>query len=437
MGALQYVDVPGYRALLLRRTFTQLAKGDTLIPRAHEWLAKTDAVWSAQEKRWTFPSGATIEFGHVEHESTKFDYDGAAFQYVGFDELTSFSEAQYEYIAFSRMRRRTDLAAAGVPTRARATGTPGGIGHGWVKRRFVDGRKDGAVFIPAKVYDNPGLDVPDYVEGLSHLPEGLRKQLLDGDWGAFEGMAFSKFGSHNLIDSFPLGDAHSRIEAMDYGLNGVAWALVPTDYDGNLIFYDTIGGKDLLPDEVAEMVIARRKGGWGFGNTVWADPSIFHRTGGRSRFGQPQMLDQEFFDSGVPIARANNDPRAGLVRLRTLIEPDPERRFPAWHPLAGEYGSPRLFVVAGRCLELVDQLQMAPLQPIDKADAGEKIDADWEGPHGHFCAMARYAVMSRPGASPLPSEQEPDDQRAALLWRVRREADRSVQATFDRNRYLI
>jgi hypothetical protein len=135
--------------------------------------------------------------------------------------------------------------------------------------------------------------------------------------------------------------------------------------------------------------------------------------------------------AGLPLVRANNDPRAGLIRLRTLIEPDETRRFPLWHPRAGECGSPQLFVVGRRCTELVEQLRSAPLQPIDKADAGEKVDPIWEGRYGHFCAMARYAVMSRPSASEEPEAPFETAEEAARWLRadlLRRDDERFESA---------
>jgi hypothetical protein len=197
-------------------------------------------------------------------------------------------------------------------------------------------------------------------------------------------------------------------------LNGVAWALVATDFDGNLVFVDSIYRADLLPDEVAELVIAKRKGGWGLANAVLADPSIWHRTGGRDKWGNPATVATEFSDAGVAMTPAENDPRAGLLRLRTLMEPDPEHRFPDWHPRAGEFGSPRVFIVERACPELVEQLRAAPLQPIDKPDGGEKIDPEWEGRHGHACAMSRYACLSRPGASKPAEVWDEDPRRRAM-----------------------
>jgi hypothetical protein len=405
MGALQYVDVRGYAALLLRRTYAELQKSDGLIPRADEWLSGTDARRHDGGRLWTFPSGARLEFGHVKDEVDKHNYQSAAYQFIGFDEATSFTESQYDYIGFSRSRRRMFGRVAKVPIRVRAASNPGNVGHLWVKKRLVDPatRKSAAVFIPAKVQDNPGLDVEQYRETMSHLAPALQAQLLEGDWDAFESQALPSFGAPHLVDRFPLASSHERFEAADYGLNGTAWFLVATDYEGNLVFVDSVYEADLLPDQVAALVVGKRKAeGWGFGHRAYMDPSVWHRIGTRNKWGAAAMLADEFADAGVPLVPANNDPRAGYVRLRTLVEPDPERRFPEWHPRRGEYGSPRLFVVERACSQLVEQLRSAPLQPLDKPDAGEKIDPAWESRYAHGCAAARYAVMTRPAPSERP-----------------------------------
>jgi hypothetical protein len=310
---------------------------------------------------------------------------------------------------------------AKVPIRVRGASNPGNVGHLWVKQRFVDDetRKPGAVFIPARVQDNPGLDVEQYRQTMSHLDEALQAQLLDGNWSAFANMALPRFGDIHLVDDFPLQEMRERLEAMDYGFNGTAWSLVATDFDGNVVFVDLLYESNKLPDEIAGLVVGRRKASWGFGHGVWADPSIWHRTGTRNKLGRPAVLADEFAENGVPVTPANNDPRAGLVRLRILIEPDPTRRFPLWHPRSGEFGSPSLFVVASRCRPLVEQLRSAPLQPIEKADGGEKVDPDWEGRFGHAVAMARYAVMSRPSPSTPPRRNPPDiyaDPEAYAGW---------------------
>jgi len=200
MAALQYVDIPGYAALLLRRTYADLALPEALMDRANEWLSGTDARWDGKNKTWRFPSGATLSFGYLEHEKDKYRYQGAAFQFIGFDELTQFSESQYRYL-FSRLRR---LQGTNVPVRMRAASNPGGTGHEWVKQRFlVEGRARGRVFVPAKLADNPYLDRAEYMASLSELDPITRAQLLNGDWTARQSGGKFRREWFEIVDTAP------------------------------------------------------------------------------------------------------------------------------------------------------------------------------------------------------------------------------------------
>ena len=136
MGALQFVNVPGYAALIVRRDTQRLQLAGGLIPRSHQWLAGTAAHWQGTQRRWTFPAGAgtaSISFGYLRDSCDKFRYGSSEYQYIAFDELTEFPEEDYLFL-FSRLRRtyRVD-----VPLRVRSASNPGGIGHAWVKRRFI------------------------------------------------------------------------------------------------------------------------------------------------------------------------------------------------------------------------------------------------------------------------------------------------------------
>jgi predicted phage terminase large subunit-like protein len=186
MGALQLVEHRGYHALLLRRTFRQLNQSNSIMNRAKQWLANTDALWRESDKRFTFPSGATITFGYLDSEEDVYQYDSSEFQYIGFDELTSFSEAQYTYL-FSRLRTTRDNR---LPLRMRAASNPGNRGHDWVKARFMIGQPLEALlrefpdrfFLPARIADNPHIRSEEYLASLANLDAVRRRQLLDGDW---------------------------------------------------------------------------------------------------------------------------------------------------------------------------------------------------------------------------------------------------------------
>lgn len=207
MGALQFVEHPKYNALILRRTFKDLSQPGALIDIAMEWLKPTDAVWNAQDKKWKFPSGAVLQFGHMESENDKMNYQGAQYQFVGFDELTHFSESMYTYL-FSRMRKQN---TNDIPSRMRSAGNPGGPGHEWVKRRFIDPpdedmtesekkRKANRIFIPSGLKDNPHLDQEDYMESMEELDAVTRAQLMNGDWDiAADGNMFKREWFDNRI----------------------------------------------------------------------------------------------------------------------------------------------------------------------------------------------------------------------------------------------
>jgi len=195
MAALQYVDVPYYAALLLRKTYADLALPGAIMDRSKQWLAPSDARWNDVEKTWRFKSGATLTFGYLQTANDKYRYQSAEFQMIGFDELTQFDESDYTFL-FSRLRKPAAGPLSSVPLRMRAASNPGGRGHGWVKRRLIDRKPNpddpedtaekcaARVFVPAKLADNPSVDQGAYRESLLGLDAQTRKQLLDGDWNA-------------------------------------------------------------------------------------------------------------------------------------------------------------------------------------------------------------------------------------------------------------
>ena len=203
MAALQYVQTPGYHAVILRRTFPMLTQPDGPVMLAHEWLGGTDANWHEGKHRWTFPSGSTLNFGHCQYDRDKYNYQGGGYRFVGFDELTQFTEAMYKYIGFSRRRR--PITQQHIPTRLRSTSNPGGIGHAWVKARLIDPetRANRAAFVPAFLQDNLGIDREEYIESLNELDPYEREQLLHGDWDAAPPGCMFERGWFKIVDAAP------------------------------------------------------------------------------------------------------------------------------------------------------------------------------------------------------------------------------------------
>jgi phage terminase large subunit-like protein len=224
MAAMRFIEEPGYAALILRKDFARLELAGGLIPRSHQWFGHSEqATWVASRRQWIFrikedPSRvpATIMFGYLSRPLDKFRYASSEFQYIAFDELTDFTEEDYLFM-FSRLRRNTHV---NIPLRMRSASNPGGPGHAWVKERFVEGsdavqsfefkvqsskaegtagqasrgtqsgeyweddkfHKEGRIYLPSRIWDNPHLDEEEYRESLLHLPPVERERLMNGDW---------------------------------------------------------------------------------------------------------------------------------------------------------------------------------------------------------------------------------------------------------------
>lgn len=210
MGALQYVDVPRYNAILFRRSYADLSLPGALLDRARDWLEPTDAKWNDREHTWTFPNpeydatiykdGASLTFAYLQTEKQRHRYASADFQFIGFDELTTFTEVMFRFL-FSRLRREEGHQ---VPLRMRSASNPGNIGHMWVHRRYIDPGTPGAVFIPSLVQDNPSLDIEQYLKSLDQLDPITRARLLKGDWNVRDEGMFKRSWFHH-VDAAPLG----------------------------------------------------------------------------------------------------------------------------------------------------------------------------------------------------------------------------------------
>lgn len=200
MAALQYVHCPDYAALIIRKTYADLARPGALMDMAHRWLAGSAAKWNSIKKEWTFPSGAKIVFGYLASPGDEYQYQGSQIQTLIVDELTQIDHKQYLYLT-TRIRRD---ATSNVPLRIRCASNPGGIGMAWVHARFLLAHNERRGFISARIEDNPHLDAESYRQTFLELDDITRRQLLYGEWISDAANQVYKFDQiRNTVQALP------------------------------------------------------------------------------------------------------------------------------------------------------------------------------------------------------------------------------------------
>lgn len=345
IDALGQADKARYRALIIRRSYPELSE---LIDRSRELYpaAFPGAKYNSTDKRWTFPSGATIAFGYVAQDGDVYRYQGQEYTYVAWDELTHFSEFAYKYL-MSRCRTSDPELRCYI----RATANPGGPGHGWVKARFIDPAPpmmpidDEAtgtrrVFIPALLVDNPHLARTDYGQRLNALPDADRKALLQGDWDAYTGSVFTLERGVHAWDwrQFEAITGHkrppaewTRFRSLDWGYAkpfAVYWYAV--DFEGRAYVYREWYGcqKDsrgaVIPDtgvrmepELVAAKIAAIEAEAGECVLGVADPACWAK--GKGDYGGGPSIVEAMAKHGVHWDAGKNDRLQGKLALHEWL----------------------------------------------------------------------------------------------------------------------
>lgn len=422
--ALRQVHIPHYRALILRKTYPELSE---LIDKSQKYYpaAFPGCKYNDTKHAWTFPSGARITFGAMQRDQDKHKYQGRAFDFIGFDELTHFTYSQYSYLV-----SRNRPSGKGTRVYMRATANPGGVGHGWVKERFItaappmttirenidirypDGhtetRQKTRIFVPAQVFDNVALmqNDPEYITRLASMPEAEKKALLYGDWDSFSGQVFTEWRNDpthyedqvwtHVISPFAIPKSWKIYRGFDFGYArpfSVGWYAV--DHDSRLYRIRELYGCTGTPNEGVKWEparIAREIGAIEHddpnikGRVVHgiADPSIYDESRGES---VAAMMERE----GIFFDKADNARIAGKMQLHNRFAFD-------------ENGFPMLYVF-DTCKHFI---RTVPALVYDETNV-EDIDTDTED---HIYDECRYVCMEYPINPPeraieLPKPYDP------------------------------
>jgi hypothetical protein len=375
---LRFAHKPAHRALILRRSMPELRE---LIDKSRELYPKAfpGCKYREVEKLWNFPSGAKIEFGFLERDADVYRYQGQAYSWIGFDEITHLpTEFSWNYLA-SRLRT-TD---PDITPYMRCTANPGGVGAHWVKKRYISPAPpndsflgaDGITrkFIPARLQDNPYLAYDGrYEQMLKSLPPAQRKQLLEGDWDVAEGAAFTEFERPlHVIAPFEIPIHWERIKGIDYGYASEScciWGAVDPS-DGTLIIYRELYRKGLLGTELAQLLTEMEISDPMSVRGV-LDTACWSRTGTTG-----PTVGETLVRAGHKLRPADKNRIAGKIQIHEYLK-------------LQNSGRPRIQIF-NTCPNLIRELQSIPL------DKNNPEDVDTHASDHAYDAL-RYLVMARP-----------------------------------------
>jgi len=369
---LMCLNYSGLSVLLLRRTYPELRENHI-----RPLLAELSGIarYTDTRKCFEFPNGSRINLGYCDNEDDVNRYQGQEYDIIGFDEATHFSEYQFQTIK-ACLRGANDH-----PKRIYLTCNPGGVGHGWVKRLFIErnyrnGEKaSDYAFIPASVYDNDILlqKDPEYLERLESLPSELKRAWLYGDWNVFAGQFFPEFSENiHVVTPFEVPRHWKRYCAIDYGLDMLAAMFIAMSPEGEAFVYDEVHIPGLIVSEASKKILEKADGVGVFiaPSDLWSR----QKDSGKS-------IAELFSDNGVYLTKISTERIEGWLCLKEWLCPVSYKD--------GTRGA-KMRIFSG-CVNIIRCL---PLLLCDKNRPG---DVSTE-PHSitHAPDALRYFAVSRP-----------------------------------------
>lgn len=391
---------PGIQVLFMRRTYPELKENHLLPARK---ILNGIAKYSSMDKAFEFPNGSRLKFGYCRNDSDLLQYQGQAYDVIFLEECTQFPENVYTTMTESN--RTSPLIQVPFKPRMYFTCNPGGVGHAWFKRLFIDREyrnqehPDDYTMIQATVYDNEYLmkHSPDYVRALENLPEDRKRAMLYGDWNVFEGQYFPEFrtGVHTCAP-FTIPDHWIRYRFFDYGFDMFAAYWAAMDETGTAYVYrEVYEGKDKVD----------QYGNPGEGLTIAQAAERLTKLTPRNEeifctFAPPDMWNRQrdtgrsaaeiFAAYGVPLYKVSNDRVQGWWELKD------------WLKVRTETEKPRI-VIFETCANLIRTL------PLCQHDEKNPDDVA-KDPHEvtHAPDALRYFVSGQPLAAQTPNEWDED-----------------------------
>ena len=396
--ALKY---PGSKQLILRRTFPELEK--SLIRTHLTFYPRSIYNYNSSNHCGKFINGSIIDFSYCDNEKDVYKYQSAEYDVIRFDELTHFTEEMYVYL-LSRIR-----GANSFPKMAKSSTNPGGVGHTWVKERFIDiGEpnkehkigKTTRIFIPSKVQDNRFLLEADaeYLNRLENLSEKDKKILLYGDWDIFEGQYFNEFNRDiHVVEPFEIPSHWKRYAAFDYGLDMFACLWFARDTEGKAYVYREVHEPNKIISEAARLF--KEYNGNDNIEFIYAPRDLWNR---RQETGK--SVADIFYENGVDITKTSVDRVDGWMAtkewLKVINTRDEE---------TGEEKQDSNLKIFRNCYNLIKNLPQVQIDEKNPNDVATE-------PHylTHICDALRYFCVNftNPAEEPKTKEETWKEERS-------------------------
>ena len=394
-GSLRY---PGIKILIIRRTYSDM--DNTLIAPMLKLIPQEVGYYNGSMHMLYFYNGSTIKFGHLPNygATVSGEFSGQEYDWIFIDEAGQFTESEFRGLG-GCLRGVND-----IPKRMYLTANPGGVGHQWLKRLFVDRNfkpagsdgepaenPDDYVFIAAKATDNKDLmeSSPGYMNMLNNLPPDMRKALRDGDWNAMAGQYFEEFkpGTHT-ISAFTINPAWKRFRTIDYGLDCFACLWIAVDFNGRCYVYREVAQSRLIVSDAAQLALGLTPQNEHIEYTI-APPDMWSTLKDTGK-----TMAQIFMENGIPLVKANNNRIQGWMSLKELLKPMPD-------------GKPGMLVF-NDCRGLIDDLQALQYDDKNVSDVAKNPHEFTHRPDAlRYFAQSRFLIPEMD--SPYSVDEETDN----------------------------
>ena len=374
----------GLNCLLLRRTLPELRENH-VIPLLKE--LGDAAAYNATERVFRFPNGSRLKLGYCDGANDVYQYQGQEYDVIGMEEATHFTEEQMRFLTTCNRTTRKDFKP-----RMYYTCNPGNVGHGWVKRLFIDRNyyenefPNEYTFIRASVYDNQILleHDPGYLTGLKSLPDDIRKADLEGDWNIYEGQFFKEFNPKvHVVEPYAIPAIWPKFRSLDYGLDMLACYWHAVKPNGDVVTYREVHVPDLLPSDAAKLILDNTPRSEQIIFT-YAPPDLWARTKDRG-----MSVVEQFFKFGIDnIVQADNNRVAGWVDMKEWLKVQEDEQ-------GRKYSCYTIFDICRNLIENIPMAQSDEKNPSDMAKEPHNIT--------HALDAVRYFFRSRP--APLTEER--------------------------------